>query len=62
MKTVRLNIVTTKIVQISDDGDACGERCQFLHGASCWLDGVDDLDVDVSSRPIRTSQCVEAEI
>lgn len=60
MQAVRIRIVTQKIVQVGDDRTMCGARCQFLHGASCWLDWIDELDTDASGAPMRKTQCLEA--
>lgn len=54
-------IVTQKIARVSDDGETCGDKCQFLHGSYCWLDGADELAMDSVCSPIRTSQCRDSE-
>lgn len=61
MPAIRLRIVTQKIVQASEDRARCGPRCQFLHGVCCWLDGIDELEVDSERAPMRSEQCLEAE-
>lgn len=60
MPAVRIRIVTQKIVQVGDDRTMCGARCQFLHSACCWIDGIEELDTDASGSPLRSTQCLEA--
>ena len=61
MKAVRLKIVSTRIVRVSDDGDRCGHTCQYLSGGRCRIDGVEDLDVDCEGNPMRNDYCKQAE-
>lgn len=61
MRPVRLRIVTSKIARVGEDPSTCGEKCQFLHGSECWLDGVEDLEKDALGNWTRILQCVDAE-